>query len=125
MRFYSIDVYRVSSWKIQHKSGNMSYDNDGHLTVKIDGVYFVYSQMYYFNCDYRVTGFNVYIENKIILKAVYSVADSKKIYYTHYIGGIFNITKGQRIWVGTTITRPFFFNELSSFFGAYMLHSFP
>jgi hypothetical protein len=120
---FSSDVYRVTSWKIKHTLGNMTYDNDGHLTVQIDGVYFVYSQMFYFKSNYVYTGFNVYIDNKIILKAICSVGSNPT--YTHYIGGIFKITKGQRIWVGTTITRPFFFNEFSSFFGAYMIHSLP
>ena len=123
--FLSLDVYRVTSWKKQHMSGNMSYDNNGHLTVKVDGVYFIYTQMYYYDGNSSYTGFNVYIDNKRILKAIYSVIDKDKPYHTQYIGGVFKITKGQRIWVGTTITRLYYFNEFSSFFGAYMLHSLP
>lgn len=119
------DVYRVTSWKKQHMSGNMSYDNNGHLTVKVDGVYFLYTQMYYYDGNNSYTGFSVYIDNKRVLKAIYSVIDLYKRYHTHYIGGVFKITKGQRIWVGTTITRLYYFNEFSSFFGAYMLHSLP
>ena len=100
----------------------MIYDNSGHITVNVDGTYYVYSQMYYYdgNCSY--TGFNVYIDNKRILKAIESVIDFDKRYYTQYTAGVFKITKGQRIWVGTTIKRKYFLNEFSSFFGAYMLH---
>ena len=102
-------------------SGNISYDNNGHLTVKTDGVYFVYCQMFYNTGSDSYTGYSVYLDNKIILKAIYSTINENKPYHTHYLGGVFKITKGQRIWVGTAITRKYLFNEVSSFFGAFML----
>ncbi|XP_028412815.1 uncharacterized protein LOC114535707 [Dendronephthya gigantea] len=117
------DVYRVKSWKQQHISGKLNYDNNGHLTVNADGTYYVYCQMFYYDGNCSFTGFNVYIDNKIILKAIASVIDIYKPYYTQYTGGVFKITKGQRIWVGTNISRKYFINEISSFFGAYILHS--
>lgn len=116
------DVYRMTSWKKQHMSGNMSYDDNGHITVKVDGVYFVYAQMYYFDRNSSYTGFNVYVDNKRILKAINSVIDFYKPFQTQYVGAVFRLTKGQRIWVGTTISRVYMFNEFSSFFGAYMVH---
>ncbi len=118
-------AYRVTSWKKQHISGNMIYDNNGHLTVNVDGVYFVYSQMFYYDRNSSYIGFAVYIDDKPVLKAISSIIDWTKPFHSQYIGGIFKITKGQRIWVGTTITRIYFFNEISSFFGAYMLHPSP
>lgn len=100
----------------------MTYDNNGHLTVNTDGVYFVYGQMFYVHRNNTYTGFSVFIDNKKVLKAIYSIISEHKPYHTQYISGIFKITKGQRIWVGTSITREYFFNQFSSFFGAYMLH---
>ena len=100
----------------------MSYDNNGHLTINIDGVYFVYSQMFYFDRNNTYNGFNVYIDNRRILKAIYSIVDVHKPYHTQFISGVFKIKKGERIWVGTTIKRDYFFNESSAFFGAFMLH---
>ncbi|XP_028412812.1 inner ear-specific collagen-like [Dendronephthya gigantea] len=116
------DVYKITSWKEQHRSGEMEYDQNGHLTINIEGVYFVYSQMFYFDRNNTYTGFNVYVDNRRILKAIYSIVDFHRPYHTQFISGVFKINKGQRIWVGTTIKRKYFFNESSAFFGAFMLH---
>lgn len=100
----------------------MEYDQNGDLIINIEGVYFVYSQMFYFDRNNTYTGFNVYVDNKRILKAIYSIVDFHRPYHTQFISGVFKINKGQRIWIGTTIKRKYFFNESSAFFGAFMLH---
>lgn len=99
----------------------MAY-KDGYLTVGVDGVYFIYSQMFYYDGNSSYTGHDMYIDDRKVLKAVYSVVSDRRKYHTQFIGGIFKISKGQKIYVGTSITRNYYFNENSSFFGAYMLH---
>ena len=99
----------------------MHYDDNGHLTVNTGGIYFVYSQLFYVDRNNTYTGFNVYIDQRRILKAIHSIVDYHRPYNTQFIAGVFKIKKGQRIWVGTTIKRKYFFNESSAFFGAFML----
>jgi hypothetical protein len=110
------------SWRKQHRSGKIRYDDNGSLVVNTDGVYFVYSQMFYCDPNNSYHGFSVYLDNKEILKAIYSIIDQYKPYHTQFLAGVFRIKKGQRIWVGTPNTRYYFFNESSAFFGAFMLH---
>ena len=115
------DVYTVKSWKEQHRSG-IQYDGNGHLIINVDGVYFVYSQMFYVDRNNTYSGFSVYIDNRQILKAIYSIVDYHKPYHTQFISGIFKINKGQKVWVGTKIKRKYYYNESSAFFGAFMVH---
>ena len=115
----------MTSWKKQHTSGGITYDDNGFLTVNTAGVYFVYSQMYYCDPNNSYTGFGVYLNNKKILNAIYSIVNLYKPYHTQFLAGVFRIKKGERIWVGTTITRIYSFKEDSAFFGAFMLHPWP
>lgn len=101
----------------------MTYHKDGYLTVNENGIYYVYCQIYYYDGNNSYTGFNVYIDDRRIMKAINSVIGKDKPYQTHFTAGVFKINKGQRIWVGATITRSFYFNEDSAFFGAFLLHS--
>ena len=100
----------------------MDYDNNGNLKVDVAGYYFIYSQMLYFDGDSPNNGHEMYIDGREVLKAVYSVVSKTRKYHTQYISGIFFINKGQKISVGTTLTRTYLFMESSSFFGAFLLH---
>ena len=112
------------TWKAQHKSGKMQYAN-GYLTVGIDGIYFVYSQMFYYDGTSSYIGYEVYLDNKRILKAVHSIASRTRKYETQYTSGIFQISKGQKISVESPFSKYYYFNETLSFFGAFMLHETP
>lgn len=94
----------------------------GFLRVGVDGFYFIYSQMFYYDGTSAHMGYNVYIDDRKVLKTVYSVPSSTKKYHTQYTSGIFKIAKGQKISVGTPFTKYYYFNESSSFFGAFMVH---
>ena len=100
----------------------MDYDNNGNLKVDVAGYYFIYSQMPYFDGDSPNNGHEMYIDGREVLKAVYSVVSKTRKYHAQYISGIFFINKGQKISVGTTLTRTYLFMESSSFFGAFLLH---
>ena len=99
----------------------MVYKN-GYLQVGITGYYFIYSQIYYSDGKSSYCGHEMYIDDREVLKAVYSVINKRRRYQTQYTSGIFFIKKNQKISVGTTITRTYFFRESSSFFGAFLLH---
>ena len=100
----------------------MDYDNNGNLKVDVAGYYFIYSQMLYFDGDSPNNGHEMYIDGREVLKAVYSVVSKTRKYHAQYISGIFFINKGQKISVGTTLTRTYLFTESSSFLGAFLLH---
>ena len=100
----------------------MDYDNNGNLKVDVAGYYFIYSQILYFDGDSPNNGHEMYIDGREVLKAVYSVVSKTRKSHTQYISGIFFINKGQKISVGTTLTRTYLFMESSSFFGAFLLH---
>ena len=109
-------------WKRDHSTTNMVYDNNGYLKVNIAGYYLIYSQMLYFDGDSPNNGHEMYIDGREVLKAVYSVVSKTRKSHTQYISGIFFINKGQKISVGTTLTRTYLFTESSSFLGAFLLH---
>ena len=100
----------------------MDYDNNGNLKVDVAGYYFIYSQILYFDGDSPNNGHEMYIDGREVLKAVYSVVSKTRKSHTQYISGIFFINKGQKISVGTTLTRTYLFTESSSFLGAFLLH---
>lgn len=108
-------------WKVKQKSGKMNYFN-GRLTVGMDGVYFVYCQMFYYDGTSSYIGYEVYLDNTRILKAVHSIINRKRKYETQYTSGIFEISKGQKIYVQTPFSKYFYFNDTLSYFGAFMLH---
>ena len=94
---------------------------DGYLIVGVDGYYNIYSQMYYHDKT-SIMGHYMYIDDRIVLKAVHSVASDIRKYQTQYISGVFNITKGQKISVGSPFTKYYYFAHISSYFGAFMVH---
>lgn len=100
----------------------MAYKS-GYLSVGVGGFYFIYSQMFYYDgSSAHIMGYNVYIDDHKILKAVYSVPSKTKKFQTQYTSGVFKMTKGQKISVGTPFTKYYYYNETLSFFGAFMLH---
>ncbi len=99
--------------------------NNGYLTIGTDGVYFVYCQMYYFDGTSTYIGYEVYLDDRMILKTVHSIVSKTRKYETQYTSGIFDISKGQRISVESPFMKNYYFNETLSYFGAFMLHEKP
>lgn len=94
----------------------------GYLTVGVEGFYFIYSQMYYYDGRTSIMGHTMYIDDKKVLKTVYSVVSTTRRYQTQFTGGIFYIRKGQKISVSTPFTKYYYFTTTESFFGAFLLH---
>jgi acetyltransferase-like isoleucine patch superfamily enzyme len=107
-------------WRTQYRTGKMHYNN-GYLTIGTDGVYFVYCQMYYFDGVSAYIGYEVYLDDKKILKAVHSVASKTRKYQTQYTSGIFEVSKGQKISIESPFAKYYYFNETLSYFGAFIL----
>ena len=112
------------TWKAEQKSGKMQYKN-GYLTIGIDGVYFVYCQMFYHDGTSSYIGYEVYLDDKMILKAVHSIPSRTRKFETQYTSGIFEISKGQKISVVSPFAKYYYFDNSTSFFGAFMLHEKP
>lgn len=114
-------IYTTISWKRKHTTANMVYEN-GYLKVEVDGFYFIYSQMFYYDGTSSYIGHEMYLDSHPVLKAVDSVVNAHRKFHTQYTSGVFWIKRGQKISVGTSVTRNYFFSESSSFFGAFLLH---
>lgn len=112
---------RLNIWKVSNISGAMTY-RDGYLTAGVDGYYLVYSQMYYTDKNSFI-GHDIFINERRVLKAVYSVPSPNRKYQTQYLGGVFRVKEGQTKSIGTaSITGNFYFGNTTSYFGAFMIH---
>ena len=112
---------RITKWLVGHQSGGMLYSN-GYLYVAHDGYYYIYCQMYYYAGDTAVMAHRMKIDDVIKLTG-HSSASSTNKFNTNYVGGVFHLTKGQRISVSAPFTKTYFFNKHESYFGAFLLHA--
>lgn len=119
--FYVSTAYnRITKWLIGHTSGGMLYSN-GYLYVAHDGYYYIYSQMYYYAGDTAVMAHRMKI-NDVVKLTGHSSASSSNKFNTNYVGGVFRLSKGQRISVAAPFTKTYYFNRHESYFGAFLLH---
>ena len=98
----------------------MLYSN-GYLYVAHDGYYYIYCQMYYYAGDTAVMAHRMKIDDVVKLTGHSSASSSNK-FNTNYVGGVFYLTKGQRISVSAPFTKTYYFNRHESYFGAFLLH---
>ena len=119
--YFSLSAYnRITNWLKSHTSGGMLY-NDGYLYVAYDGYYYIYSQMYYYAGDTVAMAHRMKINDHIVLTG-HSSASSTNKYNTNYIGGVFKLTKGQKISVSAPFTNIYYFHKHEAYFGAFLLH---
>lgn len=96
--------------------------NNGYIFVGVEGFYYIYSQMYYYDGTASFMGHTLNIDGAVVLSGYSSASKSNK-FNTNYIGGVFRLNKGQRISVGTPYTKLYYFDSHSSYFGAFMVHA--
>lgn len=119
--YFPLSAYnRITNWLKSHTSGGMLY-NDGYLYVAYDGYYYIYSQMYYYAGDTVAMAHRMKINDHIVLTG-HSSASSTNKYNTNYIGGVFKLTKGQKISVSAPFTNIYYFHKHEAYFGAFLLH---
>ncbi|XP_066291743.1 tumor necrosis factor ligand superfamily member 10-like [Branchiostoma lanceolatum] len=138
------EVIKIRTWETEHGlatlANGMEY-NRGNIIIPADGLYYIYSQLSYrfrndlpedVNKEERIFQIihytykrNSYPEPKQIMKTAKSTCWSKRVefgLYTSFQGGVFQLEKGDRIWVSVSNAPLICFDETSSFFGAFMLY---
>ena len=112
----------VTAWTKHHRTKNMSYKH-GFLTVGVSGYYYIYSQLYYFDTTWTM-GHIMYINDKVVLKAIRSFGNVSDSQQTMYIGGVFEIEAHSKIHVKVANEKFMHFNNVTSFFGAFMVSAY-
>ena len=116
--FLSLEA-AVPFWKVTEKTGNISYSK-GYLTIKVEGFYYIYSQMAYCGGEDKAVGHSMHINSKKVLKSTVNAKGDAEI--THNVGSIFKLREGDKITISPVITNvPYCFSEDSAFFGAFLV----
>ena len=126
---YELSIFSsgtVNRWKEDHPGhvrGNIVFrKHQGALVVGRSGTYYVYSQMYYYDCtSYSMSHYTVLNQEKI-LGSISSVAGCNKEYYTNYHGGIFHLNRGDTLKVEVYKSKKYFMEAHLTYFGLYMLY---
>lgn len=126
MNFQLFSSGTVNRWKEDHPGhvrGNIVFrKHQGALVVGRSGTYYVYSQMYYYDCtSYSMSHYTVLNQDKI-LGSISSVAGCSKEYYTNYHGGIFHLNRGDTLKVEVYKSKKYFMEARLTYFGLYMLY---
>lgn len=117
------DAFRITNWKVKHKEGSIQYHaRTGAVEVKRAGVYYIYSQMYYFDGSTEQMAHDTYINHHKVMVSEASVIGEFKKLNTKYHGGIFRLQMNDTISVRARYTKHFNMVPWGSFFGAFLLH---
>ena len=93
----------------------------GQLVIGRSGTYYVYSQMYYYDCSHAMSHHTT-LNSKRILGSVSSVVDCTRAYYTNYQGGMFHLNRGDILKVEVDQSKLYYMKDMYSYFGVFMLH---
>ncbi|XP_035692261.1 tumor necrosis factor ligand superfamily member 10-like [Branchiostoma floridae] len=135
-------VLRVKEWEsnqgLATLANGMRY-RDGYIKVPQDGLYYVYSQLYF---RYMGTGEGeqsteehqllhftykksvTYREPQQVMKSARTKCWSKRSQYgllSSYQGGVFRLRAGDRLFVQVSNVAMVSFEEAASYFGAFMI----
>ncbi|XP_065339518.1 uncharacterized protein egr [Cloeon dipterum] len=94
---------------------------DGILTVKLGGLYYFYSQIYYIE-DHDTNGYNVFVNSEVRLQCVTTTHSSTNVVKvnTCYTGGVLYLRPGDTIFLRDIAgLRYSLFEREKSFFGLY------
>ncbi|CAH1245685.1 TNFSF10 [Branchiostoma lanceolatum] len=130
---------KIKSWETRQGLATLANGmrhRRGHLIIPTDGLYFIYSQLYYrfLNPEqtqsktYQLIHYtfkqNSYPKPLQIMKSARNTCWSKNVefgLYTSYQGGVFRLQKGDKIWVAVSNMSMVCLEETSSYFGAFMI----
>ncbi|KAI8515241.1 tumor necrosis factor (ligand) super, member [Branchiostoma belcheri] len=131
---------KIKSWETRQGLATLANGmrhKRGHLIIPTDGLYFIYSQLYYRFLNppkqtesktYQLIHYtykqNSYPKPLQIMKSARNTCWSKNVefgLYTSYQGGVFRLQKGDRIWVAVSNMSMVCLEETSSYFGAFMI----
>ncbi|XP_068732463.1 complement C1q subcomponent subunit C-like [Montipora capricornis] len=115
--------HRIVNWDIAHKEGSIVYHADlGEIQVKVAGVYFVYSQIFYFDGSTNQMAHDTFINGNREMSSEASIIGPSKKLDTKYHGRIFRLRVNDTIGVRARYTKLFNMVPWGSFFGAFLVH---
>ncbi|XP_078694868.1 tumor necrosis factor ligand superfamily member 10-like [Branchiostoma floridae x Branchiostoma belcheri] len=133
---------RVTSWEsnqgLATLANGMKY-RDGYIKVPADGLYYVYSQLYFrymrdnresrpsdnhqlLHFTYKKSA--TYRDKQEVMKSARTKCWSKRSQYgllSSYQGGVFQLRAGDRLFVQVSNVAMVSFEEAASYFGAFMI----
>ncbi|XP_068732460.1 ectodysplasin-A-like isoform X2 [Montipora capricornis] len=116
-------LHRIINWDIAHKEGSIVYHAElGEIQVKVAGVYFVYSQIFYFDGSTNHMAHDTYINGHREMSSEASIIGRHKEPHTKYHGRLFRLRANDTIGVRKRYTKLFNMVPRGSFFGAFLVH---
>ena len=113
----------VHRWKESHVNGSITFRRHvGELVIGRPGMYYVYSQMYYYDCSTYSMNHYTLLNGKEILGSISSVAECSKHYYTNYQAGVFHLNRGDILKVQVYRSKVYYMEAPYSYFGVFMLY---
>ena len=113
----------VHRWRESHVNGSITFRKHvGELVIGRPGMYYVYSQMYYYDCSTYSMNHYTLLNGKQILGSISSVADCSKHYYTNYQAGVFHLNRGDILKVEVYRSKVYYMEAPYSYFGLFMLY---
>lgn len=94
----------------------------GQLVIGRSGMYYVYSQMYYYDCSSYSMNHYTLLNGIKILGSISSVADCNRHYYTNYQAGVFHLNRGDILQVEVYRSKTYYMEASYSYFGVFMLY---
>ena len=94
----------------------------GELVIGRSGMYYVYSQMYYYDCTTHSMNHYTLLNGNKILGSISSVAECKRHYNTNYQAGVFHLNRGDTLKVEVYQRKAFYMEAPYSYFGVFMLY---
>lgn len=88
-------------------------------------MYYVYSQMYYYDCTSYSMNHYTLLNEKKILGSISSVTDCSRAYNTNYQAGVFHMNRGDILKVEVYKSKRFHMGAPYSYFGVFMLYPDP
>ncbi|XP_035694239.1 tumor necrosis factor ligand superfamily member 10-like [Branchiostoma floridae] len=130
---------KIKSWEARQGLATLANGmrhKKGHIIIPTNGLYFIYSQLYYRFLNpkqtqsktYQLIHYtfkqNSYPKPLQIMKSARNTCWSKNVefgLYTSYQGGVFRLQRGDKIWVAVSNMSMVCLEETSSYFGAFMI----
>ena len=113
---------RVSNWTLKHRAGSILYNSSsGHIQVKKAGIYFIYSQMLYYDGSSTYMAHATFINDHKVMGSIGSVINSKKFLDTKFHGGLFLLRENDTISVHVSYKSTYYMSFSESFFGAFWM----
>jgi len=121
--FQASSTGTVNRWKEGHVRGSLTFRrHQGTLVIGRSGTYYVYSQMYYYDCTSYSMSHYTLLNGNTILGSLSSVVDCNKKYNTNYHGGVFRLNSGDELKVEVYKSKVYYMAAPYTYFGLFLLY---